>query len=74
MDCFYRLSEMDQIRKWLRKDEKSTFVTVADMYGPKVIVICTMDIKYICQYELLEEKETVYTTRYIQFLKNVWSK
>ena len=70
----YRQPEKDQAREWLGKGEKATSVTVADRYGPKVMLICAMDITGICYYEFLDEKETVNATRYLQFLKNLWSK
>ena len=40
----YRPLKTDQARKWLRKGKKLKFAIVAHIYGPKVMMICVIDL------------------------------
>jgi len=65
MDVFLQANRKGSRRKWLRKGKKSTLVTVVDKYGPKVMMMSSMDINGICYYEYLEEKQTDNAIRYL---------
>lgn len=68
---FHRPPEKDQNRRWLRTEERAETVPMPDRYSSKRMVIFAMDFNGICYYEILDQKETVNSDRYLEFLKNL---
>ena len=67
----HRPPERDQARQWLQQGEMPSSVAVPNRYGPKVMMILAMDIRGICYYEILSDKEKMDAPRYLELLKRL---